>query len=85
VSGFRRRETVSLPMMTSRCDRNPTQYERKPQVWHLVHVLDTERSVCAKLTIHEDLTERSTSESPSNTATILNVFIELGARTRRFL
>jgi hypothetical protein len=68
--------------MTSRCDRNPAQYERNRRFGHLVHVLDRPISG-AKLPSVGLWLNASKSESRLNTATILNVLLELGGRTRQ--
>ena len=68
--------------MTSRCDRNPAQYERNRRFGHLVHVLDRPISG-AKLPSVGLWLNASKSESRLITATILNVLIGLGGRTRR--
>jgi hypothetical protein len=60
-------------LMTSRCDRNPAQYERNRRFGHLVHVLDRPISGAK-------LPSASKSESRLITATILNVLLELGGR-----
>jgi hypothetical protein len=69
--------------MTSRCDRNPAQYERNRRFGHLVHVLDRPISG-AKLPSVGLWLNASKSESCLVTATILNVLVELGGRTRWF-
>ena len=68
--------------MTSRCDRNPAQYERNRRFGHLVHVLDRPISG-AKLPSVGLWLNASKSESRLITATILNVLsqsseVELG-------
>ena len=70
--------------MTSRCDRNPAQYERNRRFGHLVHVLDRPISG-AKLPSVGLWLNASKSESRLVTATILNVLIGLRGRTRGFV
>ena len=61
--------------MTSRCDRNPAQYERNRRFGHLVHVLDRPISG-AKLPSVGLWLNASKSESRLITATILNVLLK---------